>query len=147
MARPEEQVFEKALSELQKYAKSRGMVLVVDKSSIKVTKEITKEVENCLSEAIKNESEHAEKVCRRSCGVRHGEATEWQMRCLDICIKCWEMTERATCAERIGAKLLEHLYAIETLLKSYGLWYHSYWRVNIDEKVSLVMEFRPPPAV
>ena len=143
----EEEIFEKVLNKLRDYIKKHNMSLTVEKLLIRVMRDITEEVENCLSEAIKNESEHAEKVCRRSCGIRHGEATEWQMRCLDACIKCWEMTERATCAERIGAKLLEHLYAIETLLKSYGLWYHSYWRVNIDEKVSLVMEFRPPPAV
>ena len=145
MVRPEEQIFEKAVNELWKYAKSHDMTLTVDGFSIKITKEITKEVESCLSETIKNESEDVEKVCRRSCLVKHGEPTEWQEGCLDVCFEFWKMTERASCAERISARLLEHLYAVETLLKTYGLWYHSYWYIFIDKAVLFIMEFKPPP--
>ena len=147
MVHIEEGIFEKVLNELWEYVKSHDMILAVDRFSVKITKEITKEVENCLSEAVKNESEDAEKVCRRSCGIRYGEATEWQMKCLDVCLEFWKMTERVTCAERISVQLLEHLYAIETFLKSYGLWYYSYWYTFIDKVVLFIMEFKPPPTV
>jgi hypothetical protein len=147
MVHIEEEIFEKAVNKLWEYAKSHDMIFTVDGFSIKITKEITKEVENCLSKTIKNESENAEKVCRRSCLVKHEEPTEWQEECLDVCFEFWKMTERATCAERISTQLLEHLYAVETLLKTYGLWFHSYWRTFIDKVVLFIMEFKPPPSL
>jgi hypothetical protein len=147
VAHVEEEVFEKALSEVGEYAERRGMALAVEASSIKVVKDVTEEVERCVSEAVKEELKNAEKVCRRSCAIRREDVTKWQLRCLDICLQCWKMTKRAECAERVGAHLLDHIYAIETLLKQYGLWYHSYWRIFIDKEVLFIMEFKPPPEV
>jgi hypothetical protein len=147
MVQVEEKVFEKAFNEVWEYAKRHDMVFATDGLSIKVSKLITEEVEKCVSEAVKEEEEEVEKVCRRSCLVRHGEPTEWQLQCLDTCFEFWMMTRRAECAERVGFQQLEHLHAIETLLKQYGLWYHSYWRIFIDKVVLFIMEFKPPPEV
>jgi hypothetical protein len=141
----EEKIFEKALTELREYAEKHGMILITGESSIKLVKDITKEVEDCMFDVIWQELRDAEKVCEKSCLITHNEPTRWQRECVEVCLKCWEMTKRSECAEKVGADWVEHLYAMETILKSFGLWYHSYWRVAIDEKVFFVVEFKPPP--
>ncbi len=143
----EEEVFNKALNELKEYAERRGMILVTEASSIKITKDITEEVEDCMLEAMWEEFRNAEETCRKSCGIRREEATEWQMKCLNVCLQCWKMTRWAECADRRASKLLEHLYAIETTLKTYGIWYYAYWNVDIGEKVLFTAEFKPPPTL
>jgi len=144
MVQIEEEVLKKALTEVREYAEMRGMVLVADTFSIKAVKDLTEEVERCLSEAVAAEAENAEKTCKRSCGLKHEDATEWQLECLDVCVRCWMMTRRAECAESASLKWIDHLYSIETILKLYGLWYHSYSRVIIDEKVLLILYFKYP---
>ena len=147
MASIEEEIFEKVLSELREYTKKYGASMSAEGSVIKVVKDITEEVEECLLEAVWEELRGAEETCRKSCGVQDKEATEWQMKCLDACTKCWKMTRRAECAKMAVKRQIEHLYAIETFLKSYGLWYHSHWRIDIGEKVFFIMEFKPPPTL
>jgi transposase-like protein len=106
---------------------------------------VTKEVEECMFEAVWEELRDAEETCEKSCLITHGEPSEWQQKCVDVCLKCWEMTKRGECGKKAGSRQAEHLHAVETILKLYGLWYHSYWHIDIDEKVLFVAEFKPPP--
>jgi hypothetical protein len=145
MAHIEEKIFEKALSELREYAEKYGASISAEESVIKVAKDITEEVEECLFEATWEELRNAEEICEKSCLMTHKEPTKWQRECIEVCLKCWEMTKRGECAKMAAERQIEHLYAVETFLKTYGLWFHSYWRIDIDEKVFFIMEFKPPP--
>ena len=147
MIHVEEEIFEKVLSELREYVDKYGASMSAEGSAIKVVKDITEEVEECLFEATWEELRNVEETCEKSCLITHREPTKWQRECIEVCLKCWEMTRRAECAKMAAKRQIEHLYAIETFLKSYGLWYHSYWRIDIGEKVLFVMEFKPPPSL
>jgi hypothetical protein len=98
-----------------------------------------------MFEAVWERRWDAEETCEKSCLAKYGELTAWQKECVRTCLRCWEMTERAQCAGAVSDQLIEHFHAIETFLKSRGLWYHGYQRVIIDEKVFFVAEFKPPP--
>jgi hypothetical protein len=141
----EEEVLEKALAELKEYAERHGMLMTTEGASIKVAKDITEEVEECMFNTVWEEMREAEEICEKNCLISHREPTKWQRECVEVCLKCWEMTKRGECAKTTGDGQIEHLYAMESILKSRGLWYHSYWHIDIDEKVYFMIEFKPPP--
>jgi transposase-like protein len=92
-----------------------------------------------------NELRDAEEVCEKTCLISHTEPSAWQRECIEVCLKCWKMTKRGECAKRIHGRYVEHVHVMETILKLYGFWYHSYSYIEIDKKVLFVMEFKPPP--
>ncbi len=141
----EDKVLEKALNEIKEYAERQGMVLMLEANQIKIIKDVTKEVEECVFDAVWSELRDAENVCEKSCLTSHVEPSAWQRKCIEVCIQCWEMTKRAECARDVYMNYAEHLYAVEAILKKYGLWYHTYSRLEIDEKVMVVIESKPPP--
>jgi 16S rRNA C1402 (ribose-2'-O) methylase RsmI len=140
----EQEIFEKTLVELREYAKEHGMVLTAGNFSVTIVKDITKEVEECVFDAVWQELKEAEEVCEKNCLISHKEPTKWQRECIETCIRCWEMTKRGECAKIIGAKQVEHIHAMETIMKLRNLWYRNHWYVDIDEKVLFVAVFKPP---
>jgi 16S rRNA C1402 (ribose-2'-O) methylase RsmI len=143
----EREIFEKTLAELKEYAEKRGMLLSAEGASIKVVKDVTKEVEECMFDVVWEEMREAEKTCEKSCLILHAEHTKWQRECFDVCLKCWEMTKRGECASRAVNSQIEHIFVMESILKLRGLLYHGYWRVDIDDKVIFTAEFKPPSEV